>query len=153
LVIARGIFLLGLLVALTFGSGASVGHSTEYSLSVQTAALAPNAGGQEAWSLRFSSGNTREYSVFANNYLRTGKYPLFGGLYSMRFPILGRGSPVQSFAQIGIGASSAGPMAEVLWNLTPLWLLRIDFATHFYFIPTRVIVWNYPFWIGATLPF
>ena len=128
-------------------------EASEYSLSLQNQALAPNAGGQTAWALRFASGNSREYSLFANEYLRTGKYPLFGGLYSMRFPILGRAAPIQTFAQVGMGISSAGPVVELLWNLTPFWLLRIDFATHFYFIPQRVIVWNYPFWLGLTVPF
>jgi hypothetical protein len=146
--------LLSALVAIVLAHGyAATAHARDYALALQGAALAPNAGGQEAWALRFATDNSREYSIFANEYLRTGDYPLVGAIYSFRFPIFSRVWPIYSFVQIGAGASSAGPVAEFLMNLTPAWVVRIDFSTHFYAIPERVIVWNYPFWVGLTVPF
>lgn len=143
-------------LSLLLGSSPGRSAAEERNLTLQALALAPNAGGQTVWALRYSSalasGGT-EYTLFGNEYLITGNYPLMGGVYSWRFPIIGRKWPIQSFAQLGLGASSAGPMTELLWSISPFWVIRIDFATHFYARLDRAIVWNYPSWIGLTVPF
>ena len=127
--------------------------SRQYAVTAQQYALAPNAGGQQVYSLRLSVDDRIEYSVFSNQYLMTGKYPLSGFIYDWRFPVCEQGCFLQSFAQIGVGLATAGPLVAITWNLTPFWLFRIDFSTHIYASVDRVIVWNYPFWLGLTVPF
>ena len=127
-------------------------YANKRTISAQGYALAPNAGGQVAYSLRYSPEEKTEYSAFANTSLFVGKVPLSGIIYSKRLTLCER-CLVSSFAQVGAGASLAGPMLEFDWNITPLWLLRIDFATHIYFFRIHGIVWSYPLWLGVSLPF
>ena len=129
-----------------------LGKNSQYTLSFQYKAMTPNAGGQQAYSLRLSEDDNYEWSIFSNQFLQTGAYPLTGLVYDWRFSICPRHCFVRSFVQIGGGVSSAGPMVEILWNITPLWLMRIDFVTHFYFAQLKPIFWNYPLWLGVSVP-
>lgn len=122
-----------------------------YMTSFQTSAMAPNAGGQNAFALRRGS-NDEEWSVFSNQYLRTGDYPLSGLVYAKRFPICGTHCFWQFYVQTGIGISSAGPLFEVTWGTNLLWLARIDFATQAFVTTDRLIFWSYPLWLGISLP-
>lgn len=122
-------------------------------LSMQYQSFTANAGGQEAWSLRLSMNDRIEYSIFANKYLTAENYPLLGAIYSLRLPILSRKYPIRSFTQLGAGLTNIGPVVELLWSFTPLWIFRIDFSTHFYFTRSRMITWSYPLWVGISVPF
>lgn len=141
-----------LLVLIILFSNSSHANSN-YAISAQQYALAPNAGGQTAWSLRLSKNDDREYSIFVNEYLQTGSFPLMGTTYDFKYALCGRSCFLQSAALIGFGISSAGPLVNLTWSFTPLWIVRIDFSTHIYAIPSRLIVWNYPLWLGITVPF
>jgi hypothetical protein len=134
--------------------------------SLQYAAFAPNAGGQTVYGLRLYRDG-REYGVFQNQYLTAGDHPLIGGVYAFRFPICDESCLVHLHAQVGIGASTAGPLVEFLWGMeipvlplaltggTISWIpmIRIDFANHWIATRSRVITWSYPLWVGVTLPF
>ncbi|MEZ4742788.1 MAG: hypothetical protein R3B45_10120 [Bdellovibrionota bacterium] len=151
---SKPIFILLILIELLLTTSLTVNAAeNHYTLSLQQYAFNSNAGGQETWALRMAKNESWEISAFANEYLRTGKYPLVGATYDLRYKICGISCPIRSFAQVGGGFSSAGPMIELLWNITPLWLFRIDFATHIYVVPYRAIAWNYPFWLGLSIPF
>lgn len=123
---------------------------TDAVYSLQAMALAPNAGGQQAFALRRATDKA-EWSLFANDYLRTGNQPLMGGLYSLRFPALGQSRGFQMVFEVGAGLSSVGPMVEVLWGTTLLWSVRLDVASHFYVAKDRAILWSYPLWIGLSV--
>ena len=124
-----------------------------YTLSLQYKATTPNAGGQDVYGLRLSFEDDWELGFFSNQLLVTGSLPLSGIVLDKRFVVCSRSCPVRVFFQLGAGISMAGPVVEALWSLTPLWLFRIDFATHFYFSQATPIIWNYPLWIGLSLPF
>ena len=115
-------------------------------------AMAPNAGGQEAYALR-RANNEREWSLFMNQYLLAGGYPLSGISYAKRFPICELHCPIQAYVQAGGGLSTAGPLIELLWGTNIFWLARIDIATQIYFSTKRVIFWSYPLWVGFSVPF
>jgi hypothetical protein len=119
--------------------------------SAQFLAYAPNAGGQQAYSLR-RADDKGEWSVFANTYLMTGAFPLSGMTYNWRFPICNQSCFWQFFVEAGAGVSTAGPMVEVVWGSILLWSLRVDLSTQAFLIPQRVILWSYPFWMGVSLP-
>lgn len=125
----------------------------DYTLSLQYRAMTANAGGQQAYALRLSHDDKGEFLLFSNFFLLTGTWPLTGFAYDRRFVICSRSCFVRSFFQIGIGATTAGPLVELLWNITPFWLFRIDVVTHFYFSQIKPIFWNYPLWIGFSVPF
>ena len=114
-------------------------------------ALTGNSGGQDAISLRRST-DTNEISLFMNRYLIAGDKPLVGGNYSVRFPVCGQRCFWQFYTQLGIGLSTAGPMAEVLWGSVFLWMVRIDIATHVFVTEERPVLWHYPFWFGISFP-
>lgn len=139
---------------------------TRYNLTVQGKALAPNAGGQDAYALRLATNNW-EIGGFSNQYITAGGRPLMGGTFDYRFPICDDSCFWQFFAEAGVGASTGGPMADVTWGtnipLLPVWLptsspkyvpqLRLDFTTQFIFIRWRAVTWSYPLWAGITIPF
>jgi hypothetical protein len=119
--------------------------------SLQVAALAPNAGGQQAYALRRSTDED-EWFLFSNNYLETGKFPLTGAGYNWRFPICDQDCFWQFYVEVGGGISTAGPMAEVIWGMNFLWVTRLDIGTHFYLTQNRLITWSYPLWAGISVP-
>lgn len=157
LVIARGSgflkkFFLPLIqaFALLFLLSSPAWAAKKASYSLQFHALAPNAGGQRAFALRRAT-DEREWSVFANEYLRAGDNPLIGGLYSFRYPICGQECLVQVYAQTGVGVTSVGPAVEFLWGMNLFWTVRLDVASQFYFTMNRVVLWSYPLWIGLSV--
>lgn len=129
------------------------GAKEDYTLSLQYRSMTSNAGGQQSYALRLSHDDEGEFVLFSNLFLLTGRWPLTGVAYDWRFVICSRRCFIRSFFQVGVGATTAGPLMEVLWNLTPLWLFRIDVVTHFYFAQVKPILWNYPLWIGFSVPF
>lgn len=138
---------------IVMGLNASPLQAGDYNtISLQYISFAPNAGGQFAYAIRWAHNDSREYSLFSNQFLNTGKYPLSGAIYSIRFPLCPR-CVVSTSGEIGAGLTNAGPMIELDWNLTVLWVARIDFATHLYFPTVRAIAWSYPLWLGITVPF
>lgn len=140
---------------------------SEYTISSQYAALAPNAGGQIAYSARLAKDDAWEASVFNNQYLLAGERSYIGGVYSWRFPVCLKNCWWKFFAQTGAGISNAGPIGEITWGtelpLLPLWLpraaprfvpaLRLDVTSQFILIQYRAITWSYPIWAGISIPF
>ena len=136
------------------------------SVGLLAGAFAPNAGGQEALSLRWAR-EKHEISAFSNSYLLAGGRPLVGGMWSRRLPVCDHSCWWQFWSQMGAGLSTAGPLLEISWGmqipLLPLWLprpafagvpaLRIDFATHMFITRKRFVVWSYPLWAGIAVPF
>jgi len=153
------------LVALLWSARAYTAEENSH-LSAKAIAFAPNAGGQEAYTLAYENKN-REYFLFANKSLSAGEKPLIGGGYSFRFPICDENCFWQFYVQLGGGLSTGGPFGEVLWGamipIVPIWLpmkapkyvpnLRIDFANQFYASKHRAITWSYPLWLGISIPF
>jgi hypothetical protein len=124
-----------------------------YSLvSFQYIALTGNAGGQNAYALSLAQNNTREFGLFVNQHLSTGKIPLSGATYSLRYLLSPDYYVLTSFVQLGGGISTAGPLLALTWNITALQVVRIDMTTHIYFPQIRPLIWNYPLWLGITLP-
>lgn len=135
-------------------------------VSAQVGAFAPNAGGQEAYALRLAKGDN-EFAGFANTYLLAGGRPLLGATWSKRFAICGDECWWKFYAQVGAGATTAGPVIDTTWSmnipLLPIWLprpafpwvpaLRLDVSTHFIGVRSRVVVWSYPLWAGVSVPF
>jgi hypothetical protein len=135
------------------------------SISFQDRALAPNAGGQTAYSLKLAYGSM-EYGAFANEYLRAGDYPLSGITVDYRLALCEKDCWGNFYAQAGVGGSTGGPLASLTWSLqiplVPIWLpmaapkylpqLRVDFTTHFIFVQYRAVTWSYPLWLGITIP-
>lgn len=116
----------------------------------QFLAFAPNAGGQTAYALRRAT-QQREWSLFANTYLTSADVPLSGITYAIRHSLCQQYCVAQAYVQTGIGLSTAGPVAEILWGTTLLWTVRIDFATQIFVAPRRLIFWSYPLWVGLSL--
>lgn len=137
-----------------------------YHLAVQAGALAPNAGGQQVYSLKLAT-NDWEIGAFSNQYLLAGNLPMSGITYDLRWPICDDSCFWQFFFQAGGGGSNAGPLLEMTWSaiipLIPIWLptrappyypaLRIDFTTQMIFIRWRSVTWSYPLWLGISVPF
>lgn len=140
--------------------------SDRYHLAILGRSLAPNAGGQEAYSLKLAT-NDWEISGFLNNYLLVGSMPMIGASYAWRFPICDDKCFWQFSFQAGGGFANAGPILEMTWNtvipLLPIWLptrappyypaLRVDFTTQIILIQWRGVTWSYPLWLGISLPF
>ena len=159
------IFLYSLLSMQISSTVCQSAEKTSDMLSVSQGAFAANAGGQNAYSLRyFHAGN--EFQVFANKSLTAGGLPLFGAGYGPRF----NGCQEcfwKPFIQTGAGFTNAGPFVELDWGITipvlPIWLpmdppkfvpqLRVDFATHLIFGQIRPSIWSYPLWLGIAVPF
>lgn len=120
--------------------------------SLQVFALAPNAGGQEAYSLR-RLNDDREWNFFLNTSINTSGIPLMGVSYAARLSLCGSTCIWDFYLEAGAGLSSGGPMIEFLWGTTWFWLLRIDFSTQIFISTERAIIWNYPFWAGISVPF
>lgn len=117
----------------------------------QGLALASNAGGQEAYTLRLSA-DTIEYALFSNKYLLVGEQPLMGATIDARFSLCGVDCFVDAFVQIGVGGSNGGGIVELLWGTNLFWVLRMDVATHVIISDIRPVFWSYPLWIGLTIP-
>jgi hypothetical protein len=140
--------------------------SERYTATAQVGAFAPNAGGQEAYTMRLST-NRWEAGVFSNQYLLAGDHPLTGAFYDWRFPICDDSCFWQFFVQAGGGVSTGGPIAQATWGtvipLLPIWLprrapsyvpaLRLDMTTQMIFIRYRGVTWSYPLWVGISIPF
>lgn len=135
-------------------------------ISAQYGALAPNAGGQLAYTLKYQS-NRWEYALFSNQYLLAGDYPLSGATAAYQFPVCEKECWFDFYINTGAGASNGGPIAEVTWGakipLLPIWLptqapryvpaLRLDFTTQMIFVQWRGVTWSYPLWAGISVPF
>ncbi len=148
-----------------FISSSLVAKDTDYTLYASSGALAPNAGGQDAYSLRLYH-EEREFHAYMNRTLTAGGAPLVGAGYDFTFNSCDE-CFWRFFVQAGGGISTAGPYAELDWGfaipLLPIWLptkaprfvpqLRVDFATHMIQTTTRAITWSYPLWIGIGIPF
>jgi hypothetical protein len=129
----------------------SLRAAEDITYSLQVAALAPNAGGQQVYALRRAT-DKNEWFLFSNSYLETGKYPLTGVGYNWRFPICDQECFWQFYVEVGGGISTAGPMAEIIWGMNLLWVTRLDIGTHFYVTQNRIITWSYPLWAGISVP-
>jgi hypothetical protein len=129
-----------------------------YTLTAQVASLAPNAGGQEAFSLLLAT-NEWEAGAFSNQYITAGNKPLTGGFYAWRYPICDDSCWWQAFVETGGGFSTGGPFAQATWGtifFTPVRYLpavRIDVTTQVIFIRWRGVTWSYPLWTGISVPF
>lgn len=156
-------FLLAIVAAF---SPRALAADKRYALTVQGKALAPNAGGQDAYTVRVGT-NTWEVGGFVNQYVTAGGVPLIGATYDWRLPICDDSCWVQAFAEAGGGISTGGPIAEITWGtmipLLPIWLptrappfvpqLRLDFTSQFIFVRYRAVTWSYPLWAGISVPF
>lgn len=154
------------LILCCLSTGVWAAKEGHYVLTTQAQALAPNAGGQQAYGLRVA-GPTYEWGAFANSYLLVNEKPLLGATFDYRFAFCKKNCWWQLFTQLGGGASTAGPVLEATWGLmlplVPLWLpgaapkhipaLRIDLTTQMYLIQWRGITWSYPLWAGLSIPF
>ena len=132
-------------------------HLEASSVSVQGMALAPNAGGQESYSIKyFHEAHNIEYSVFSTTYLVTeGNVPLSGVTGAYRLPICDESCFAQAFLLTGGGVSQIGPYAELTWGTILGWVTRIDITSQLYysFSEQRIITWSYPLWVGISVPF
>lgn len=140
-------FLVGFLMVPVSGNA----ESKMVTYSLQVLALAPNAGGQNAYALRRAT-DEEEMFAFYNNYLGAGEYSLIGLGYDWRFPICDQSCFWQFYFEAGGGVSTAGPFAELLWGTNIFWVARLDISTHFYLTSKRVIGWSYPLWVGISMP-
>jgi hypothetical protein len=148
------------------GSTQPIQAASYQSVSAQYGALAPNAGGQEAYALKYQRDEW-EYSLFSNQYLLAGDYPLTGFVMDYVFPVCTKDCWINFYVNTGFGGSTGGPILEATWGtqipLLPLWLpykapkyvpaLRIDFTTQMIFVQWRGVTWSYPVWAGITIPF
>ena len=157
-----------LIVAILFAtsSAAAAVADDRYTITSQVGAFAPNAGGQEAYTLRLSRGDW-EGGAFSNRYVIAGDYPLTGAFVDRRFAICGTECFWQFFVQFGAGGSNGGPLAQITWGTIipalPLWLptsapryvpqIRLDITTQLIFIRYRAVTWSYPLWVGVSVPF
>ena len=141
-------------------------NSRHYTLTSQFIALAPNAGGQNAYSLRLATNNW-ELSGFSNLSVAVGGRALTGATFDWRFPICDDSCWWQFFVQAGAGVTNGGPVTELTWGsvlpLVPLWLpfgtprylpaLRLDITTQVLAIRWRAVTWSYPLWAGLSVAF
>jgi hypothetical protein len=141
--------------------------SQRYTISAQALSLAPNAGGQQAYSLALAT-NSWEAGAFSNQYITAGNKPLTGATFNVRFPICDDACWWQFFVQAGGGISNGGPLTEITWGtvipLLPIWLptqaprfvpaLRLDITSQqIYILPLRAVTWSYPLWAGVAVAF
>lgn len=122
-----------------------------YELGLQLGATAANAGGQSALAIR-GKVNTGEWSLFHNSYLSTSEKTLIGLGYNYPVFEYDAGFWFSAYTRVGGGISTAGPLIEILWG-TKLVGLRMDIATHVYFVHNRPVTWSFPLWIGFSLLF
>jgi hypothetical protein len=134
-------------------------------LASQFMSLAPNAGGQSVYSLRFSREKW-EVSLFSNQTISAGGYPYSGIVAHRRFSICDASCFWQFYTATGVGGSNGGPIVEFTWSsiipLIPLWLplkapsyfpaVRLDVTTQLVLIQWRAVTWTYPFWVGISVP-
>ena len=141
------------LICIFFLSYIACAKDNTYSITIQKDAWASNAGGQKAYGLRLAVNDKNEYFIFTNEALLVEEYPLIGAGYAQRYALFSRVWPLRFFAQFGLGLSSAGPLLELTFSLVNLWVFRVDISSHVYFSLPRTIIWNYPLWLGITIPF
>jgi hypothetical protein len=141
------------------------GKTDRYQIALQSTALAPNAGGQEIYSLKLSRADW-EASLFSNQSISAGNMAYSGGVLLKRFSVCDDSCFWQFFVQLGAGGSNGGPITEMTWGtiipLLPIWLplsapkfvpaLRIDITTQIVYIRWRAVTWTYPFWVGISVP-
>ncbi len=146
-------------------SSSIFGKTERYQIAAQSTALAPNAGGQEIYSLKLSRTDW-EASLFSNQSISAGNMPYTGAVLLKRFSLCDESCFWQFFVQLGAGGSNGGPITEMTWGtiipLLPIWLplsapkfvpaLRIDITTQIVYIRWRAVTWTYPFWIGISVP-
>jgi hypothetical protein len=134
-------------------------------ITTQVVSLAPNAGGQVAYSLRYGK-ESHEWGLFSNTFLLAGDLPLTGAFYDWRFALCGMSCFWQFYLQLGAGASTGGPIAQITWAaiipILPIWLpskapkyipaLRLDVTSQMIFVQYRGVTWSYPLWMGITVP-
>lgn len=147
------------------GSRQATAKDDQYTLYAASGALAPNAGGQDVYSLRLYH-NEGEFHGFMNRTLTAGGAPLYGAGYDLTFNACEE-CFWRPFVQAGAGICTAGPYLELDWGfaipILPIWLpmsaprfvpqIRVDFATHVIQTTSRAITWSYPLWIGLGIPF
>lgn len=135
-------------------------------ISAHSLALAPNAGGQDAYRLEGYS-NPHAWHAFYNRALIVGNLPLMGAGYNYRMSVCDESCFWRFFVQAGGGLANGGPYGEISWGtiipLVPLWLptsaprfipsLRLDITSQFYISKTRIITWSYPIWAGLSFAF
>lgn len=129
----------------------ALGQSDMHTYSFSWQALAANAGGQNAYSLRRGNDH-HEISLYLNEYLLANDQPIFGGIYALRFSLCGQSCFWQVYLHTGGGLSSGGGVIEIGWSTILLWSARIDFTSQFYFTTSRMVTWTYPGWIGLSFP-
>lgn len=131
----------------------------------QFMSFAPNAGGQEIYGLRMAK-DVWETSLFSNQSISAGNLPYSGVLLHRRFSICDDRCFWQFYVAGGVGGSNGGPVTEFTWTtvipLLPIWLpfkapsffpaLRLDITTQLVYIRWRAVTWNYPFWVGISMP-
>ena len=160
--------LLDIVVAFVLAVGASgVARAGDYAVTAQTLALAPNAGGQQAYALRLGTDHWEARRLQQPLPLRRQPCRSPARVFDFRFPICDHTCFWQFFVQAGGGLSNAGPLAELTWGtmipLLPVWLpvprfnyvpaLRLDITTHMIAIRQRIVTWSYPLWVGVSVPF
>ena len=147
-------------------TGPNQDEAPPITVSVLGMALAPNAGGQKAYSLKLHRDG-HEIHGFANTYLTTGSTPLAGGGYDYRISACDERCFWQFYIQTGGGLSTAGPFFQLSWGMQipfiPLWLptptprfvprLRVEFTTQCFATSSRLITWSYPLWTGLAVSF
>lgn len=135
-------------------------------VAVYKLALAPNAGGQEAYRIE-AHQNHHAFYGFNNRDLMIGKNTMYGLGYGYRLPICGDDCFWRLFTQVGGGLTNGGGFAEITWGivipLIPIWLpisapryipsIRLDVSTHFFATTSRVLTWSYPLWLGLSVSF
>jgi hypothetical protein len=121
-------------------------------LALQALALAPNAGGQESYSIKYHRGDY-EWSLFSTNYLITNGNPLTGLTLARRFDICKSNCWVQGFVQPGFGFTQIGAHFDLTWGTVIGYAVRIDLTTQLYTGHSRLLSWSYPLWVGVSFPF
>lgn len=135
-------------------------------VSVHGLALAPNAGGQDAYRLE-GYDSPHAWHAFYNKALIVGDLPLLGVGYNYRMSVCDESCFWRLFVQAGGGIANGGPYGELSWGtiipLLPLWLptsaprfvpsLRLDISSQFYIAKNRIIAWSYPIWAGVSFAF
>ena len=150
----------------SFAQSSGSPNTSYHAISLNTLALAPNAGGQKAYRLEWYH-NHHAFSLSENKSLLVGSTSLKGLGYSYRLSVCDADCFWQFFSQVGGGVSNASAYGEISWGMIipmlPFWFptsapryipaFRIDIASQFYPNAHRIITWSYPLWAGITVSF
>lgn len=122
--------------------------------SLLAATLAPNVGGQSAFSL-LTRAPDWELEGFYNSYLSVGGLGLGGVIMSVRERacLTQSCALVETSVSLGGGLATSGPIVQLRWSLVFLSTIRLDVATQAFFSRTRMVLWSYPVWVGVSMPF